>query len=105
MANPPSWLELHPTLEFGNDPVEGLDEGESAAIALAEFLHADLLLIDERAGFRAAKKRGLCVTGTLGVLDLAAKRGLIDFCRSNPSVGEHELLASNKSARNTSRQT
>ena len=68
-------------------------------------IHADLLLIDERAGFRAAKKRGLCVTGTLGVLDLAAKRGLIDFCRSNPSVGEHELLASNKSARNTSRQT
>ena len=82
IANPPSWLELHPTLEFGNDPVEGLDEGESAAIALAEFLHADLLLIDERAGFRAAKKRGLCVTGTLGVLDLAAERGLIDFAEA-----------------------
>ncbi len=59
--------------------MEGLDEGETAAIALAEALHADLLLIDERAGSCAAKRRGRLVTGTLGVLDLAAERGLIDF--------------------------
>ncbi len=79
ILNPPSWLEIHATSELGDDPVEGLDEGETAAIALAEALHADLLLIDERTGSRAAKRRGLLVTGTLGVLDLAAERGLIDF--------------------------
>jgi len=39
--------------------VSGLDDGETAAIALAEALHADLLLIDERLGFRIARKRGL----------------------------------------------
>jgi hypothetical protein len=39
-------------------------------------LSGDLLLIDDRAGVRAAKRRGLRVTGTLGVLDLAAERGL-----------------------------
>ena len=42
-------------------------------------MHADLLLIDDRRGIRAAKQQGLRVTGTLGVLDLAAERGLVDF--------------------------
>jgi predicted nucleic acid-binding protein len=50
--------------------------------ALAESLRADLLLIDERDGFRVAKKRGLRVTGTLGLLDLAAERGLVDFAQA-----------------------
>ena len=42
-------------------------------------MHADLLLIDDRRGVRAAKQQGLRVTGTLGLLDLAAERGLVDF--------------------------
>jgi predicted nucleic acid-binding protein len=58
---------------------EGLDEGETAAIALAEFLAAELLLIDERDGFHAAIRRGIRATGTMGVLDLAAERGLVEF--------------------------
>jgi predicted nucleic acid-binding protein len=74
MAAPPGWLENHDT---GDVPaVTGLDKGESAAIALAESLGADLLLIDEH---RVAIQKGLRVTGTLGILDLAAERGLIDF--------------------------
>jgi predicted nucleic acid-binding protein len=48
------------------------------AIALAESLRADIVLIDERTGFRAALKKGLRATGTLGLLDIAADRGLID---------------------------
>jgi predicted nucleic acid-binding protein len=35
--------------------------------------------MDERDGVRAAKRKGLRVTGTLGVLDIAAERGSIDF--------------------------
>jgi predicted nucleic acid-binding protein len=38
-----------------------------------------LLLIDERAGTRVAREKGLWTTGTLGLLDLAAERGLVDF--------------------------
>ena len=75
--NWPAWLEIHDT--SGLPQVSGLDDGETAAIALAESLQADLLLLDERNGVRAARKRGLHVTGTLGVLDLAADRGLINF--------------------------
>ncbi len=77
IASPPAWLEIHDTT--GPPQVSSLDEGEAAAIALAESLHADLLLIDERDGYRVAKGRGLHITGTLGVLDMAAESGLIDF--------------------------
>ena len=59
--------------------MSGLDEGETAAVALAKYLDADMLLIDERDGFRVAQRKGLRVTGTLGLLDLAAERGLVDF--------------------------
>ena len=45
-----------------------LDEGEYEALALAEEVGADLLLIDDRQGRREAKLRNLRVIGTLGVL-------------------------------------
>jgi predicted nucleic acid-binding protein len=35
--------------------------------------------MDERPGFMAARRLGLAATGTLGVLDLAARRGLVDL--------------------------
>jgi predicted nucleic acid-binding protein len=36
------------------------------------------LVIDERAGRAVARDLGLAVTGTLGVLDVAATKGLVD---------------------------
>jgi predicted nucleic acid-binding protein len=38
---------------------------------------ADLLLMDDREGVMVARSKGLTVTGTLGVLSLAARRGLV----------------------------
>jgi uncharacterized protein len=69
-----SWLLQSCTLP----PVllAGLEAGESAAITRALQIGAALLM-DERAGRAHAEQRGLAVTGTLGVLIRARRRGLI----------------------------
>lgn len=81
MRQPPVWLEVAATpFVFAEDPaLETLDSGERAAIILAESIRADLLLIDDRAGAVLAQRRGLTVTGTLGILDLASRAGLLDL--------------------------
>lgn len=80
-AQVPNWLEIRPDPDWNtNDAAEAaLDEGERAAIALAVAVSAELILMDDRAGVTVAYRQGLTVTGTLGVLDLAARRGLIDL--------------------------
>ena len=84
IADPPAWLHVHETPGRQSDQasVEGLDEGETAAIALAISLDADLLLMDDRKGVIVARGKGLRVTGTLGVLDIAAQRGLVNFAQA-----------------------
>src|SRR6266700_4432918 len=80
IAAPPSWLEIVPTEPVNGDPeLLRLDEGERAAILLATQIGADLLLIDDRDGVNVARSRGFAVTGTLGILDLGATRGLIQL--------------------------
>ena len=79
MQQPPQWLEVlaAPVVISGDSSLQALDPGERAAIVLAESIRADLLLIDDRAGAILAQQRGLAVTGTLGVLDLASQAGLL----------------------------
>ena len=80
IATPPSWLEIVPADHENSDPeLLRLDDGERAAILLAIRIEADLLLIDDRDGVNVARSRGFAVTGTLGILDLAATRGLIQL--------------------------
>ena len=55
-----------------------LDLGESEAIALAEEISASQLLIDERAARKVAMARKLPLIGTVGILLLAERRGLLD---------------------------
>ena len=80
IARAPGWLDVRPTHAGADDvAVAKLDDGERATIALALAVKAELVLMDDREGVGIARDRGLVVTGTLGVLDLAARRGLIDL--------------------------
>ncbi|MDE2698440.1 MAG: DUF3368 domain-containing protein [Gemmatimonadota bacterium] len=56
----------------------GLHQGEASVLALAEEHDARLVIIDERKARRYAQRIGLPLTGTIGVLLLAKKEGLID---------------------------
>ena len=75
LAEAPDWLNstiagnrsLAPTARFWRREV----------IALALLTGADSVLLDERKGRHAARERGLRVSGTLGVISLAADKRLI----------------------------
>jgi predicted nucleic acid-binding protein len=56
MADFPAWLEIAETPAAAVST--GIHKGEAAAIALAVAMHADLVLIDDRRGVRAAKQQG-----------------------------------------------
>ena len=79
VAAPPPWLTIRPTPPSNDADLCDLDEGERAAIALSVILRPDLILIDDRAGVAAARRGGFALTGTLGVLFLAARHDLIDL--------------------------
>jgi predicted nucleic acid-binding protein len=78
----PAWAEVTQVELTEDTALQPLGAGERAAIALALLLHADLILIDERKAIAIAIGKGFDVTGTLGVLGLAARRGLIDLADS-----------------------
>ena len=56
---------------------EFVDTGEAEAIVLALERNADLLLVDDRDARNLAKKLGLQVMCTLGVIALAKYKGLV----------------------------
>lgn len=78
LASRPSWLEIRPP-KHSLGPGVDLDSGEQEAIALAEELSADLLLVDDWDARQEAERRHLRVVGTLRVLADGAGRGLTNL--------------------------
>jgi predicted nucleic acid-binding protein len=77
----PPWVEVRDAkpILLDDEVLGRLEEGERSAINLAMALGGDLLLMDDRKGVLAARSRGFGVIGTIGILDLAARRSLIDL--------------------------
>jgi predicted nucleic acid-binding protein len=73
------WLRIHPLISAPDAEImTALDRGEREAILLATERKADVLIMDEWKGRAIAQRRGLPLTGALGVLGDAYRKGLID---------------------------
>jgi predicted nucleic acid-binding protein len=91
----PKWVHVQdPSAEPRATPE--LDEGERQAIALAQEVDAELILVDDAAARDAALQRGLEVVGTLGVLLAAARLDLLNFERSLRALDETSFYMSER---------
>lgn len=70
------WLRVV-TLTAPLRAVDALDRGEAEALVLAEEIGADLLITDDAPARLEARRRGLGVVGTVGILTRARDQGLI----------------------------
>ena len=79
----PDWLRVMPVHDVAKvqNYLKLVDAGEAEAIALAEEIQADQLLMDERKGRRLAREHGLAVVGLLGIVLLAKRSQLIPSAR------------------------
>lgn len=76
--SPPAWVTIR-TPYFVPQSFDLLDYGERQALALAQEIKADLVLLDDKVARRFAEQISLKVKGTLGVVADAAKMGLLNF--------------------------
>jgi len=77
IASPPAWLSVKAPAHV--DPTIATGAGEREAICLALELHADFLLVDDKEARGVARRLKLPITGTVGVLELAAVTGRIEL--------------------------
>jgi hypothetical protein len=77
------WITVHELTarEIVHLLEDELDAGETEAIALASEVGADIVLMDERDARRSAKRMGLRVLGTIGLLIWAKQTGRIPSLR------------------------
>lgn len=57
--------------------ISGLDKGESEAIVLSRSIKDSLLIIDEKKGRTIAEQLDVNITGSIGILILAARKKLL----------------------------
>ena len=73
------WLRIDPLARpLDAELSASLDQGEAEAIQLAEEKHADLLIMDEWKGRTIAQRRGLPLTGALGILGIAYQKRILE---------------------------
>ncbi len=80
IAQAADWIIREPVhAETAVRALQHLGRGEAEAIALATETPGSLVLLDDRQGRLAAHALGLNVIGTLGILVIAKRKGLINI--------------------------
>ena len=79
IAQPPDWLQIRAVVTQPDAELKELGAGEREGILLAEDLGYSLLLLDDMEARNIARRRGVKITGLLGVLSDASTMGLTDF--------------------------
>jgi predicted nucleic acid-binding protein len=75
----PAWVQIQAPRLSPDPALHHLGEGEQEAIRLMDEQRAPLLMTDDRDAYNAAVARGMAVTRTLRVLEIAAEQGLLDL--------------------------
>ena len=75
----PDWIQIKTVQDknFQSALFLQVDAGEASAIALAAENQPSLLIIDDLKGRKLAQKLNLTITGTLGLVLIAKKEGLL----------------------------
>jgi predicted nucleic acid-binding protein len=97
----PPWIrQQSPTsLLPSSQATSGLHVGELAALSLAIEVHADAILIDERAGYQLATRLGLKTIGLLGILLQAKRTAYFSSCVQLLIVFNVKLVSGSPSLR------
>lgn len=82
-AGLPEWIEIQsPTnISLQTFLEETIDAGEASAIALAVEIKDCYLILDDLRARKVASGMGLAFTGTLGIIAVAKKHGVIPLAR------------------------
>ena len=73
------WIKTMPLTDSQSASLyDELDRGEASVLALAKEHNAQLVIIDERKARGEARRIGLPVKGTIGILVEAKEKGLVD---------------------------
>jgi predicted nucleic acid-binding protein len=97
LMRPPAWARVLSAAAVNMSLPLG--QGEREAICLAQELHADLLLLDDKKARRIAQERGLAVAGTMALLRAAHDRGLVRLPETIRELRAYGFRVSEKLAR------
>lgn len=92
LARKPDWIELH-QLEIPKEYLPDLGLGEREAIYLSKQIGVDALLMDDAKARAVAERFDIRVFGTLGILEAAALRGLVDLSAALKKLGHTNFRA------------
>ena len=92
--NKPDWLRVQETPNITDSILDDIQIGERQAIVLAQEVRSEFIILDDRRARRVAQDQGLNVIGTLGILTIAAEKGLINLSEALDDLKQTNFRAS-----------